>query len=421
MCFWLGNKLGLLVYLLKINRLSCEKLFFACHLFCSFLVLLKTIIYCQYIYVVLLATYVYKLIMKINLFFLFCFSAFALLITSCKKDKTVKPPSNSSTIGLYQYEQDSAKRVFIIISKVGTVSTNYPSVFDTGSSGMTLDATDILPVSMITSSGLKITGDSVVVNGITVTSQQSTMSYGDKTGLTREYGNLAYAPVTIGNSNGSLTTKRMPIFIYYKVVNITTGKTITTNHALDIFGVGPGISATNAAISSPLNYFDTGSSYKGFKLAALKSSNFSGTGNYVAGLLTIGLNSSDVSSAGFIMHHLGLDLSGGYSPNIPSTVSYNGQSIGAEVLFDTGTPTYSVIENNQETNSIGPLPANTQVTITTNKGFTYTYTTKSTTSLTAIENPNITGDYRTIFSIDFFAENEYLTDYTNHQIGLKND
>jgi hypothetical protein len=72
-------------------------------------------------------------------------------------------------------------------------------------------------------------------------------------------------------------------------------------------------------------------------------------------------------------------------------------------------------------NSTGQLPANTQVTVTTNMGFTYTYTTTSTTNLTQVENPNATGDYRTIFGIDFFMDNEYLTDYANHQIGLKNN
>ena len=46
---------------------------------------------------------------------------------------------------------------------------NYFTVFDTGSAGFTIDATGILPASMITNSGIQIAGDSVTVNGITVT------------------------------------------------------------------------------------------------------------------------------------------------------------------------------------------------------------------------------------------------------------
>ena len=121
------------------------------------------------------------------------------------------------------------------------------------------------------------------------------------------------------------------------------------------------------------------------------------------------------------MHPLTYYKVGGYSPNIPSVVTYNGQSISTNVLFDTGTPLVSTIENKLAVNSTGQLPANTTVTITTNMGFTYTYVTSSSFNLTQVENPNVTGDFRSIFGIDFFVSNEYLTDYANHQIGLKNN
>jgi hypothetical protein len=68
---------------------------------------------------------------------------------------------------------------------------------------MTMDATDILPAEMITADGITVTGDSVVVNGITVTSKTSHISFGDNVSTTTEYGNLAYANITIGNSLGT--------------------------------------------------------------------------------------------------------------------------------------------------------------------------------------------------------------------------
>jgi len=346
------------------------------------------------------------------------------IATSCKKGSIAPKVVNATpvTLGLYEAGSGANKRIFIPITGIGTQSISYYGAFDTGSAGMTIDANGILPASMITSSGIQVTGDSVVVNGITVTSKQSTVSYGDKISSTKEYGNLAYASIKIGDQNGNLTIKRVPIFLYYKIVD-GNGKQLAA-HASDVFGVGPGVNYANTAIASPLSYYPSGTGLtSGFKLAVLNSSGFSSAGTFVTGLLSVGLTSSDLASNGFIMHPLTYyPLSqGSYSPNIPATITYNGTSTSAYVLFDTGTPSVTVIEDPKATNGVGSLPASSFVTVTTNKGFTYQYTTTSTSNLTAIQNPNNTGDYRTVFSIDFFINNEVLTDYTNHQIGLKNN
>ncbi|WP_413668678.1 hypothetical protein ACEN9X_01250 [Mucilaginibacter sp. Mucisp86] len=348
--------------------------------------------------------------------FLIAFAFFA-----CKKEKTTPQTQiNPVTLGLYEYANGVNKRIFLPITQVGTKAVTYYTVFDTGSSGMTLDATDILPASMITSSGIQVTGDSVVVNGITVTSTKGTISFGDQLSSTKEYGNLAYANITIGDAQGNLALKRVPFFLYYKIIDETGAK--LPAHASDVFGVGPGNSYVTSLIQSPLRAFDTGNNLtSGFKLATLNKSMFSTSGTYVTNLLTIGLSNSDLSSSGFIMHPLSYSSSGGYSPNIPATIAYNGNTISGQILFDTGTPSTTVIEDRLATTSVGDLPANSTVTITTNKGFVYTYTTSSTGNLTEVQNPNNTGDYRTIFSLDFFLSNEYLTDYSNHQIGLKNN
>jgi len=324
------------------------------------------------------------------------------------------------TFGLYEYASGTNKRLLIQLTQIGTVKINYDAIFDTGSTGMTIDANGILPASMITSSGIQFTGDSLNINGITVTSQTSQMKYGDQTSSTTEYGNLAYAPVTFGDANGTITTKRIPFFLYYKIVD-QTGKQYPT-HSSDVFGVGTGVSYANSAIASPLSYFDyTAGITSGFKLATLSNSAFTSSPTDVGGLLTIGLAPNDLSaSSGFIMHPLSYSSFGGYSANIPGTITYSGKTISAQFLFDTGTPSVTIIED-QAAKAIGSLPVNTTVTITTNKGFTYTYITNSLGNLTQVQNPNNTGDTRTIFSLDFFINNEYLTDYTNHQIGLKNN
>ncbi|ASU32442.1 hypothetical protein [Mucilaginibacter xinganensis] len=346
----------------------------------------------------------------------------SLLITSCKKDHTPAPtpaPKPIATLGLYELQSTIYRRVFIPISQVGDIKNTYYSVFDTGSSAMTMDADGLIPASMITSTGITITGDSLVVNGITVTKQTATLTYGDATNGTKEYGNLAYAIITIGDVNGSVTTKRIPFFLYYKAVDVKSGTSLG-KHENDVFGVGPNTSFSNLAIASPLSYFTTAANVtQGFKLSKFDKTAFSTNGTYVKDLLTIGLVPDDLNSAGFIMHSL-VHTSAGYSPNIPATIVYNGKSIQGSLLFDTGTPAFANIEDPNATTDQTTLPANSSVTITTTSGFSYQYTTTSDYNLTQVLNPSYTHDPRTIFSIDFFTDNEFLLDYTNHRIGLKN-
>ncbi|MFI5136417.1 MAG: hypothetical protein ACHQIM_01235 [Sphingobacteriales bacterium] len=351
----------------------------------------------------------------------------SMLMASCQKDHAAPAPVSVTpvplaTLGLYEVDSSIYKRVFIPITKVGTQTVTYYSVFDTGSAGMTIDATGILPASMITSTGITVTGDSVIVNGITVTSQASVIAYGNAQSEIQEYGNLAYTTVTIGDQNGNITTSRIPIFLYYKIVDKLTGLKQPA-HSNDVFGVGPGLSYANTAIGSPLSYFKLSSGVtSGFKLSMFSNAAFSLHGTYVSNLLTIGLVTADIGGlTSFVMHPLSNTSQWGYSPDIPATISYNGQSVAATVLFDTGTPAISTIANSKATGNISSLPANTPVTITTGQGFTYSYTTGSTNNLTQVALPSYTGDPRSIFSIDFFTENEFLMNYKAHELGLKNN
>jgi hypothetical protein len=350
-----------------------------------------------------------------------------LLAASCKKDRSapipvIAAPQPLAKLGLYEVDSGIYKRIYIPITQIGTQKVTYFGIFDTGSTGMTIDANGILPASMITSSGIQVAGDSVNVNGITVTPLQATLSYGNAQGETQESGNLAYAPVTIGDANGNITTTRIPIFLYYKIQDVTNNVTLPA-HSNDVFGVGPGVSDANTAIASPLSYFKTGAGVtSGFKLAALNNGSFTLHGTLVEDLLTIGLVPGDLAtSSNFVMHPLSFNSLGAYSPDIAATISYNGQNVAATVLFDTGTPAITLLANSGATANTATLPANTVVTITTNNGFMYQYTTGTADNITQVVKPSFTHDPRTIFSLDFFINNEFLMDYKDHQIGLKNN
>ena len=357
--------------------------------------------------------------------------AFLLFIASCKKDKS----NNSSTattvatptqIGIYESDSSIYKGLFVAISKIGTSTIDDGLLFDTGSGGLVIDATGILPASMITSSGFNFTGDSTVVNGITITSQTSVVEYGnDAASLDKVYGNLAYADVTIGDQGGTLTVKRLPFFIYYKAIDANGNKFAA--HEFDVFGVSSeyDISFNNGAyITSPFASYTVGTGLtQGFKMPALGTSHFSLYGTFVPNAITVGLTASDLSSSsGFTMHQLTYYAGDGYAPVINTSITYNtNKTTATYAIFDTGTEPYSYIEDKTATSSIALLPANTPVTVNTTSGFTYSYSTASTENLTYIENPNQTGATISIISLEYFLTGEYMLDYTNHRIGLKNN
>ncbi|MGN6638250.1 MAG: hypothetical protein ACTHJ8_05005 [Mucilaginibacter sp.] len=351
-------------------------------------------------------------------------------IASCKKDNNnniqkITPTTATPTkIGFYEIDSSIYKLLLTGISTVGTQSVNYDLIFDTGSGGLVIDANGIIPASMIGANGFVFTGDSTVVNGITITNQTNTVSYGDDNATTdKVYGNLAYASVTIGDENGKITVKRLPFFLYYKAVDGKNKK--FSPHEFDVLGVAPeyDISFSNGAyITSPFSYFNPGTGLtKGFKIAALGTSNFSSEGTYVPAV-TLGLTSDDLNSSGFVMHTLNFTPNEGYVPVFPTTITYSGKTISGNVLFDTGTEPYNYLEDKTYTDSVAKLlPVNTSVSFALNSGFNYSFTTSATDYLTYIENPKYSGADVSILSLEFFLNNEYLIDFDNHKLGVKNN
>ncbi len=363
-------------------------------------------------------------------------SLLLLVIASCKKDNNnqVKPTpvvtdATPTKLGLYEATDSIYKLVYTYVSKIGTLDvtkSDYYLVFDTGSGGFVIDADGILPSSMITSTGFNFTGDSTVVSGITIYNQKSTIEYGDDANTTdKVYGNLAYANVTLGDDNGNIVIKRLPFFLYYKAVD-GKGKVFTTHHDFDVLGVSSEYDVTfqnNVYITSPFNYFDPGTGLtKGFKMAALDTTNFSYDGTYATGVVTLGLTASDLSSSsGFIMHQLTYYPNDGYAPNVPVSLTYKNKTFTTEAIFDTGTEPYSYIEDPSAADTALFLANGTNVSLASTAGFNYSYTVTSNDNLTYVENPSISQSSYSIISLEFFLNNEYMIDFADHELGLKNN
>jgi hypothetical protein len=142
----------------------------------------------------------------------------------------------------------------------------------------------------------------------------------------------------------------------------------------------------------------------------------------IPNVVTLGLTAADLSSSsGFAFSTLPYSSEGGYDPLIPTTLTYNGVADTTEMLFDTGTDPYSYIEDPNAISTLSLLPSNSTVSLKTNTGFTFDYTTTNNDYLTYIENPNTSGAEFSIEGLEFFLNNEYLLDYTDHKLGLKNN
>jgi hypothetical protein len=369
-----------------------------------------------------------------NLLFISC-SLLILIVASCKKENNnnkqvvVPPPPVTATptkLGFYEVDSSIYKLLLMSISKVGTQPVNYDLIFDTGSGGLVIDANGILPASMITSTGFNFTTDSTVVDGITITNQTNTIEYGDDNNTTdKVYGNLAYTNVTVGDGNGNIVIQRLPFFIYYKAVD-SKGNLLPA-HDFDVFGVSSEYDITfnnGAYITSPFSYFEPGTGLtKGFKMAALGTANFSYAGTYVPAI-TLGLTADDLSSSsGFSFTALKFYNGEGYVPIFPSTIIYGGKTISGsgDVLFDTGTEPYSYLEDPNAASSEAMLAANTPISIALTSGFNYSFTTSSTDNLTYVENTTASGTDISVISLEFFLNNEYMIDFTDNKLGLKNN
>jgi hypothetical protein len=358
---------------------------------------------------------------------LFTVAIFVFAMASCSKKNspnptTTTPVATPTKIGLYEADSGEYREVIVAVSKIGTKTLDDGLVFDTGSGGMVFDAQDLIPASMIGANGFVFSGDSTVVNGITITNQTSTLEYGaDSATETTVYGNLAYAPVTIGDQDGTVSIKRLPFCLYYKATDASGVK--LGAHYFDTFGVNQEYITFSGGgyITSPFSYYDPGNGLtRGFKMATLGDSEFSLEGTFVPDLVTVGLTADDLSSSsGFTMHTVNYYTGDGYVPIFPVTVKYNTKTIPTYALFDSGTSGYSYIEDTTATSPISQLAQNSKVSITTQAGFVYSYTVAPSQYLTYIENPNLTGGEFSIISIDYFLNNEYLMDFTGHKMGLK--
>jgi hypothetical protein len=323
-------------------------------------------------------------------------------------------------------------------------------LFDTGSSGISINALSIFPSSMVTSSGFVFPpGEtSITYQGITVTNQQGTHSYGGGSTGTTYTGNIGYATVTFGDEQATLTTQVMPVFLYYEITATATGEVLSAQQQ-GIFGVKS--VATNpiaiAGTTEPAGGYPacsqatTGTCWldsvfkhlafsagidAGFLLtpATLQTCDIAMSGSCTgAGSLTVGLTAS--LEAGFSQQSMtcppagfeGPVAIGGYpvcqAAIIGTTItSASGSSLTTTVVWDTSTP--GVVIRVPE-GATFTLAEGEPIDFTLPTGFVYALAPGGSSFVDLVNGSSADS----IVGIQYFTTNSFFTDFTLSTEGWK--
>jgi hypothetical protein len=362
-----------------------------------------------------------------------------------------------ATLNLYpNVSATTGARLAVMVTSVGSVSVSMPLIFDTGSAGVTLYAPSIFPASMVSAAGFLFPAGqtSISYNGITVTDQQGTRTYGSSV-LHSQTGNIGYAQLTFGDAQGKIATQVMPVFLYYSAQNIATGAPIEPVPGNQgIFGVAstfgtivvPGsvepaigypacalATSGTCLVASAFKFLQYGTGVNaGFMLtpAPIQTCDITTAGSCrPAAMLTVGLTpalESGFSTVSLVCPpagYLGPATINGYPPCQKTvedaTLAVSGPEVGSitgGVVFDTGTSVMQIAPA-----AGAPFPATvaagSTVMVTTPSGFTYTYESgaagpSSTSVITDATNVSIVG-------IGYFTTNSYFVDFSSSITGWK--
>lgn len=358
------------------------------------------------------------------------------------------------TLNLYPVDQtpNNPARLFIFVTAVGSQAVRLPLAFDTGSSGITLNALAIFPSDMVTANGFVFAPGQTTAsfNGSTVTNQQGMRSYGGPNGHT-QIGNIGFANVTFGDSLSSLTTQVMPVLFYYAIQSTATQQPVAMPTQDGLFGVNdapnlistgtgtvpyPACSTTTTGdcwVVSVFKYLNYSSVTAGFAVSPLQVQvcdiTSGGSCNPIAAL-TVGVDPA--LESGFSIGNLpcppptytgpsainGYPVCQEYVPGatITATGSPSG-SYSAGVIFDSGNPDFVL---NVPSGASFPtvIPSGSSFQVTTPSGFVYSA--QAGTGIFAVNVAQATATTAgSVVGLGYFATNSLLVDFTSGVQGWK--
>ena len=352
--------------------------------------------------------------------------------------------------------QLNKKKVNLPITAVGTANVSLQGIIDTGSGGMTLNALEIFPTNIVTSSGFNFNGqDQIVYQGITVTKLGAIRNYGGQgQSANTRTGNLFFAHLTFGEK-GKIRTALVPILFVYsssEPLSANSGdsdNTVGINGALDQIGatityVGQPVQNTNApgtvdpectktstspcSLISPLRTL----SYEGSLEAGYILSSFPLIDGQKGPYLTVGLNKRNTESFSTAQltcstESLNVESCNQEVHNVHVTSSA-GLNFTWNVIFDSGRPTVETTVPTDDPTHLAPtmVPAGVQLTVTppTQTDYVYSFTAATTgfavTTRTYVEtgSPKAASTFSNM-GLEFFGTNSLVLDYDKGIEGWK--
>jgi hypothetical protein len=251
--------------------------------------------------------------------------------------------------------------VHLRVLSLGDHKVDFPLLFDTGSTGITIDCNLVLPWDLCTPDGIKIEKD-LKLDGVRVTTRRIVAQYGTYD----EYGNLAFARVSFGDAGHPVTTSEMPVLIRYKKVRRATGEIVGGPlWPRGIVGVSPLGAQTGGLLHSPMDYIDAPDGLiRGFYLTPLGEvwvicmNEFDECPSVDA--LHIGIDAA--TKAKFEMAPLGASRSVHYIGFVDACLTWLEHQSCAPTLYDTGNSTISIPGSPRDGTDMA-LPMSTSVTL----------------------------------------------------------
>jgi hypothetical protein len=314
----------------------------------------------------------------------------------------------------YPGNPPNIRMLYIRLQKLGAKRVNQPLLFDTGSSGVTIDCKVALPGRLCSSDGIRINRD-IEIDDILVTTEKATAIYGGYT----EYGNVAMARLSFGDdARPAETSEAIPILIRYKKVRNSDGKIVGGPlWPLGTVGVSPigGIGA-DQSIRSPIEAIPVnGNLRRGYRLDPIgprwKVCTNERRDCPTTRALYIGL--SDEEKKGYHLWKLARAHPTHNFPTLTACIAWEKSKICLPTLFDTGNSTIRV-GGRVPGETRASLPKGTKVSVDIPGSDTWRFQLKYRPELELVGNIN-----HHIVGVRYFENNSLLVDLESDEIGLR--
>ena len=314
----------------------------------------------------------------------------------------------------YPGNPPNVRMLYLRLLRLGAKRVNQPLLFDTGSSGVTIDCKVVLPSALCSPDGIRIDKDTEV-NGIVVTTEKVLAVYGGYT----EYGQVARARLTFGDAaRPAETSEVIAVLIRYKKVRNSDGKVVGGPlWPLGTFGVSPiGGIGSDQSIRSPIGSVALSSSlHRGYRLDPI-GRNWKICTNERKNCPTIhslyiGLSEQD--KRGYHLWKLTRANPTHNFPTLSACIAWQVLTICEPTLFDTGNSTIRV-GGGASSEAGASLPKGSKVSVDIPGGDIWHFQAEYRPEVEFVSHI----DHHTV-GIRYFENNSLLIDLDAGEIGLR--